>query len=184
MRLLDAVNQILPKLGEHPVTGLEIRHPTLAVVLPEIEQASVNLQLKGWWFNEFESKLYPDHEGTILLGTNTLKYVPYSEFATVRGEKLYNTATRTYVWDAPVEGVLTELVPFEDLPETAANAVLYSALVAASVQDLGMTQDVQAWMTLSAQASSDLLAEHLRQRKHSTRNSRRYRRLVAALRGS
>ena len=32
MKLLDAVNLILPKLGEHPVTSLTIKHPTLAIV--------------------------------------------------------------------------------------------------------------------------------------------------------
>ena len=184
MDLLTAVNLILPKLGEHPVTGVDIRHPTLAVILPEIEQANKNLAIKGWWFNQFEYTAYPDGEGYIYLGSNALSFIPDSDNAVVRDQRLYNGDTRSYVWSDPVLGVITELVEFSELPESAALAVMYSALVAAYSQDIGMSQELQAWASLSASAYSDLLAEHLRHRKYTTRKSPRYFRLRAAMRGS
>ena len=48
MKLLDAVNLVLPKLGERPVTSLEVKHPTLAVLLPIIEQTQINTLQRGW----------------------------------------------------------------------------------------------------------------------------------------
>ena len=63
MKLLDAVNLILPKLGEHRVTSVDNKHPTLAIILPEIENELKKLLARGWWFNEFDYKAYPDSEG-------------------------------------------------------------------------------------------------------------------------
>lgn len=184
MKLLDAVNLVLPKLGEHPVTSLTVKNPTLGVILPEVENSLISLLLKGWWFNRFKYTAPVQEDSEIVLGDEVLSFIPGTEPAVLRGGKLYNSETRLYSWTVPVAGVVTERVPFEELPESAARAVLYNALVTVFVEDIGMAQEVQAWMTLAAQSYSDLLAEHLRHSKHSTRNSGRFRRLRNALQGS
>lgn len=184
MELLRAVNLVMPKLGERPVTSLTVRHPTLAVLLPIIEQTRRTALGKGWWFNEFDYTAYPNTIGEIDIGADALSFVPYkSDTAVVRGQRLFNPTNLSYVFDAPVEGKVIQDVAFDELPESAATYVFNTALIEAYTTDLGVTQELQVWQSLAGMAWSDLLSEHLRQRKHSTRKSRRWRQLVSALRG-
>ncbi len=185
MKLLDAVNLMLPKLGEHPVTSLDVRHPTLAVILPEVENELIGTCIRGWWFNEFEYTAYPDNNGNITLGADTLSFVPLvgQPLASLRGLNLYNPETLSYVWDAPIKGIVVQRVEFDELPETAAQYVWYSALVNAYATDLGVSPELQMWGSKAQIAWTSMLAEHLRQRKYSTTNSKRFQRLRAAMRG-
>lgn len=186
MKLLDAVNQILPKLGEHPVTGLSIKHPTLGIILPQVEATAKTLLIRGWWFNQFKYEALPDSEGHVALGGDVLSFIPDCHPAVLRDGMLYNSDTRSYVWPVgeAIPGTITESVPFESLPESAAEAVWYGALVTAYVQDIGMTQEVQMWTAMAQAADGALLAEHLRHRKYSTRKSQRFQRIRNAMRGS
>jgi len=184
MKLLDAINLVLPKLGERPVTSLGVPHPTLAIVLPIITNARRVALARGWWFNELKYTAFRDAAGLIALGTDTLSFLPEQYgVAIVRGGKLYNPETLTYVFTQDIKGVVIQDVPFDDLPETAASYVFYSGLIDAYTTDTGVTNELQVWQSLAARAWSDLLAEHLRQRRHSTRNTRSWRALTSALRG-
>lgn len=184
MKLLDAVNLILPKLGEHRVSKLNTKHPTLAVILPEVENELVQLLSKGWWFNEFDTSLYPDSEGGITLGTEVITFTPdYADVAVQRGNKLFNPITLNYIFELPIPGRIRQHVEFDSLPESAAQFVYYTGLVNSYITDIGLTNEVQAWSSKAQAAWSDLMAEHLRQRKYSTKQSRKFRRLYRALRG-
>lgn len=183
MQLLDAVNLVMQKLGERPVTTVNAQHPTLAVLLPVIEQTRRTALMRGWWFNEYSMTLYPDLAGNIALGADVLSFVPDCEgSAIVRGDKLYNPDTLTYVFSGPVAGRVTQDVVFDELPEAAAVFVLYTAAVEAYATDLGVTQELSLWQNRAQQGWSDLIAEHLRQRRHSTRKSQRWGRLLSAMR--
>lgn len=184
MQLLDAVNLMLPKVGERPVTSLEVNHPTLALILPEVDNAIKAALLKGWWFNEFKYTAHPALDGTITLGADTLAFVPLSgqPLAVLRGLALFNPETLDYVWTAPVKGIVTQNLPFELLPESAAQYVWFSSLVNVYATDLGVAQELQVWGGQAQAAYTDMLAEHLRQRKYSTKNSARFQRLRSAMR--
>lgn len=183
MRELDAVNLILPKLGEHRVTRIDNRHPTVATIQPEMENQRKQLLLRGWWFNEFERTLYPDSEGFIALGSTYLSVHCTSELGIVRGDKLFNAEDYTYVWDAAVDTIIREDLDFALLPESAAQYILWSSAVVVFAQDLGVANELSLWREYASNAKSDLLAEHLRHVKHTTRNSRRFRRIDNARRG-
>lgn len=183
MELLTAVNLILPKLGEHPVTSVFLPHPTLAIVLPEVENELRKALSKGWWFNTYSTTLYPNNEKQIVVGDDTLAFVPDVYPAALRNKSLFNTDTLSYTWDRPVKGLITQYVQFNELPETVAQYVWYSALVSAYITDLGMTSDVQAWATQSSTAYSAVLAEHLRNKKYATYKSPRFQRLRNTMRG-
>jgi len=173
---------MLPKLGEHPVTSLDIKHPTVSIIVPEVINECISMLVRGWWFNEYDITLYPDNEGKIYLGTDALSFVPFVDNAAVRGTQLFDTDTLSYKWTVPVSGKITQNVDFDLLPEAVAQYVMYSALVSAYITDLGMTQDVQAWQAKAASAYTQVLAEHLRHRKYSTAKSGRFLRLRAAMR--
>lgn len=184
MRLIDAVNMIMPKLGERAVTSLDVRHPTLAILLPIIEQTKVEVLGRGWWFNRYAYTAHPNDAGEIVLGTETLRFLPdATDTAVVRGNRLYNPQTLMYKFNAPVRGMLTENVLFDDLPNTAADYVFYASLVDAYATDLGVSQDIGVWQQKAGSAWSELLAEHLQQRRHNTRKTKAWSKFQAALRG-
>ena len=184
MKLLTAVNLMLPKLGEHPVTSLEINHPTLAIILPEVENELALTLNKGWWFNEYEYTAFPDNDGKIVLGADTLMFTPMptEPLALLRGLDLFDPVNQTYVWTKPIKGIVRSNVEFDLLPESAAQYIWYSALVNIYVTDIGFTQEVQVWGAKAKNSLTDMLAEHCRQRRFSTRHSRRFRKLQASLR--
>lgn len=184
MKLLDAVNLVLPRLGERAVTSLEVKHPTLAILLPIVELTLRSALMQGWWFNEYEYTAHPNSEGEISLGADTLSFVPdKSDMAVQRGTRLFNPKTLSYVFTEPVKGVVVQYVEFDLLPEAAAMFVFYESLVDAFTTDLGVTQDLQIWQARSNESWSDLLSQHLKQRRHSTRKSYKWRRMINAMRG-
>lgn len=184
MKLLNMVNLVLPKLGERPVTSLEVRHPTLAILLPIIDQNRINALIKGWWFNEYMYNAMPDINKEISIGIDVLSFVPERpDTAVQRGTRLFNPVTLTYEFDAAVKGRVTQDVPFDELPESAAQYVFYSALIETYTTDIGVTQELQIWTARAQSAYSDLLAEHLRQKKYNTRRSPRWRQFIYALQG-
>ncbi len=183
MKLLDAVNLIMPKLGERAVTSLSVKHPTLAVLLPIIEQTRKTTLLRGWWFNKYAYTAYPDTDGVIALGSDTLSFVPDDAgTAVVRGQNLFNPVTLTGVFSAPVTGTVIQNVEFDLLPESAAYYVFYSALVEAFTTDIGVTQELGVWQSKAGQGWSDMLMEHLRQVKTSTKTRRAWAKLQQAMR--
>jgi hypothetical protein len=183
MQLLTAVNLILPALGEHPVTSLDIKHPTLAVILPQIEQQRQDFQTNGWWFNTVPARMLPNSEGQIDVPTGTLEFIPDSGDVASRGEMFYNIAERSYVFTEALVGDLIQDVPFEQLPESAAQYVLYSSLVLAYATDIGLEQTVQLWSAKANEALARVERAHLRNRKYSNTRSRRWRRYRQSLRG-
>jgi len=82
-----------------------------------------------------------------------------------------------------VQGRVTQDVLFDELPESAAQYVFYSSLVEAYATDLGVTTELPVWQRLAGQGWSDLIGEHLRQKKFNTRRSRNWRKLVYAMQG-
>ncbi|APU03182.1 tail protein [Ralstonia phage phiAp1] len=186
MQLLTAVNAILPKLGERPVTSLESRNPTLGVILPQIDMDIGQILMAGWWFNTyFNVDLFPNSEGQIDVPDDTLSFVTNAEStpAVQRGEMFYNPTNRSYKFDGKITGTLRQRLGFEDLPESAAQVVLYSSLVTCYSTDIGLEQIVQQWMQYARAAQAAMEQEHLRQRKYSIKQSRRYQNLRRAMRG-
>lgn len=182
MRLLDAINLILPVLGEHPVTSIDQRHPTIGIILPIIEAELHEQLLNGWWFNEFPTTFYPDTEGEIAMGTDTLAFYPQSKRAVARGKRLFNVERGDFYWPAPVKGRVVVSVPFEELPESVARMITYSTLLRAYATDIGVESQLEVWQGQFADARFRAEAEHLRNKHYSTARSRRFTNLRRALR--
>lgn len=188
MDLLKAVNEILPKLGEHPVTSLDSRSPTLAVILPEIESEIALLLQPGWWFNKFLNvDLYPDSEGSLNVPDDTLSFISNRDYPMIiqRGELFYDAAKRSYIFEVgrPVRGTLIQSLSFEELPESAARFVLFSSLVTIYATDIGLEQVVQLWQSYAQNAQANMEQEHLRQHQYTIKQSRQYQKLRRAMRG-
>ena len=177
------MNLILPALGEHPVTRVDVKHPTLAVILPVIDSNISMTLMRGWWFNEFPATLYPDSEGGISVPTDTLAFIPAEgQPGTVRNGVLFNTTTLDYLWDKPVPGTIQLRMTFEELPESVATYVFYTALVQIYLVDIGLESVVGEWKQVAKTAEFLAANEHLRNMRHTTRKSGRYARLRSAMR--
>ncbi len=184
MLLLDAINEVLPKLGERPVTSTESKSPTLAVIIPQINASKRNLLTRGWWFNTFPTTLYPDAEKFIDVPNDTLKFLPTDRISCIaRGERFYDGSKQSFLFDAAIKGVIVQNIPFEELPESVAQRVLYEALVVIYATDIGLEAVVQMWTALSSAAVAAMEAEHLENMRYTTKDSRRYRHLRQAMRG-
>lgn len=184
MLLLSAVNEVLPKLGEHPVTSTEAQSPTLAVVIPQIKSTLRNLLTQGWWFNTSRVKFFPDSEKFVDTPVGLLKFIPEAGVTAVaRGERFYDIVKQSYEFDAPFSGAITTLLDFEELPESVAQRVLYEALVIIYATDIGLEQVIQIWDGMAKAAQASMEAEHLQNMRYSTKTSRRYLNLRRAMRG-
>lgn len=127
---LDAVNLMLSTVGESPIVSLEDGSSVDASQAKlMLNNVSRQVQQRGWWFNTEEGyKLVPDSiNKNILVPPNTLKIVPQSINAVLRGSRLYDTDKHTYVFTSPVEVEIVFLLAFEELPEPARNLVAHRA---------------------------------------------------------
>lgn len=186
MKLLEAINIILPALGESVVTSIDSRNPTVAIVRNAIQAQNSHLQLRDWWFNTFDVGLYPDEGGEIVLPSNLMAWLPDEEGGGIqRGNRLLNPESLDFKWPVgtPVTGKIRVRVDFEDLPESAATHVMYEGCIKAYVDDIGLEQVLDVWRQRSGEAYIALMSEHLRNKRFSTRRSRRYRRIRSAIRG-
>lgn len=121
MTELDAINEMLGMIGEGPVNSLD-DSGILEVGIAKRTFNEVNraVQAKGLWCNSEDNvKLVPDEDGTIPLPINTMSFIPKYLYPRVslRGNRLYNLETHSYTFDAPVEGRLVLLLPFEELSQ-------------------------------------------------------------------
>jgi len=125
---LEAVNSILASVGGRPVNSISApsREDVIQAVAA-LDDTSRMVQNKGWYWNrESEVTLTPDGDGFLNLGSNVLRAkVTAKEFnATTRhyifrDGRLYNRATRTYVFTSSVKVDQILLIPFDETPDPA-----------------------------------------------------------------
>lgn len=176
--LIDAVNTILPKLGERPVTSVTTPHPTVSIALQVLNQLRKSVLTRGWWFNQYEYKAYPDINGEIYLSVDTLTFYPdKAGTAITRGTQLFNLRDSTFVFTEAVTGRVVQDIPFDLLPESVAHYIVWAALVQMHVSDVGMTAETQAWQENANTALATMHHEHVRQRQYSTRDKPEYQRI-------
>lgn len=185
MLLLDAVNYILPKLGEHQVTGTESRSPTLRILLQLFNLHRHSILGAGWWFNDYTTTLYPGVGGEVELPADTLSCTPLSPAhnASRMGGKLFNVQEQTYVFTEPIRVRVIRDVAWDDLPEAMQTWIMYRVLIDQTASDAGVTSELQVWQADMRDAKQLLLSEHLRTKRYSTATSPRGRRILSAIRG-
>ncbi|QDH84693.1 putative tail fiber protein [Achromobacter phage vB_AxyP_19-32_Axy23] len=186
MQLIDAVNTILPALGEHTVTQIDPRHPTVVVILNALQNRLEDALLETWWFNNYDATFYADSEGEIALPGSILTILPTDPHVRTaeRNGRAFDLTNRTYKWPPgyALNVRITEKLEFNELPETVARMVMYEGLIHAYSTDIGLEDVLSEWGRKASQAKGQVEAEHLRNRKFSTRKSFRFARLQRARR--
>jgi hypothetical protein len=184
MSLLEALNTCLSALGEARVTSTTVRHPTVDLILSTITMKKRDLLEREWWFNTADVTMHPSTTGEMEYPAKALSVLGYSgETLVPRGGMLFDLDNNTRYFTEPKKLRVFYDVDFEDLPEAAANVVMFRTAREVYAGDLGIDQNVQNMMQNEMVAHGQLEMLHLRNRRYSTRQRPGFRRLVSALRG-
>ena len=103
MKLLDAVNTVLPYMGEHPVTDLDTAHPTVDLIIKAIDRQRQALLAEGWWFNERTLTLPVNTDGKIDAPTEIISIYGLDCDVDIRGDDLIDTYTGSWLFSAPIK---------------------------------------------------------------------------------
>jgi hypothetical protein len=184
MNLLQSVNTILRKLGENPLASLDIQYPTLALVLPAIDEATNELLSEGWWFNtRYNIKLVADVNGDITVPNEIISFYPDDETITFEGTRFINKDTGDLITDQEICGKLVTLLDFEKCPNTARYLITYLAAFNVYVADNGQDNTSQSIQVDIAKYQMQLSGEHTRMQKFTARKRPTVLRWYDSLRG-
>lgn len=119
---LDAVNKILAIAGDSPIQTLEDEYIQAKLARQILTRASRDVQSVGWWFNEEEDvALIPDLGGFITLGVNYISAKINDDAGEIiqRGQRIYDRANRTYVFNQAVSADIVLALEWDELPQSA-----------------------------------------------------------------
>lgn len=187
MTKLEAVNVLLRKLAQRPVNSLDVAHPRVPAAVAVLDRHNKNLQAKRWWFNVEYPTLQPDvASGRINLPGDVAAAdsVTTKPRVAVRGRWLYNLDDSTYVFTAPLEVRLHRVLPFDDLPLLAAEAVLTSAIVEYVGDHDGDDTKVRLAVAARDAAYANMHAEHIRNSRRNLLTRPSISRAMARIRGN
>ena len=183
MQYLDAVNTVLRSLGENPVAALDVRYPTMNLVLPALDTARIELLTEGWWFNtRYNISLEPDTLGVVTVPADTLSFCPDDSSITFEGSRFVNKDTGAPVVSQSVAGVLVSDLTFEACPSSAQYAIAHSAAYSVYVADNGIDNTAQDIQRKIAGFYRTLSADHVRAQKVSSYQRPNVRRWLRNLR--
>lgn len=176
MDMLEAVNTVLPYMGEHVVTRIEgAKHPSVDLIQAAIKRQKQTLLTTGWWFNELNLKIAPNIEGFIDVPENTLEAYGENINVSLDGERFFNLddGSRYFTKTLTVKIMLD--TPFERLPVVAALYVTYKAAIEVYTADLGGDDVLQILNNYAVENMTTLRETNLRQRKlNSKRTARQF----------
>jgi hypothetical protein len=166
---LEAVNSMLATIAESPVTALDGTHEDAIMARQVLRQVSREVQAEGWYFNvEYDYPLNPDVNGEISIPSNmtSADIEPYSqeryndlEDVIIRGDRLYNNADHTYVFNHPIYVTARWALNFEELPETAKTYIVTRASRLFQTKAMGSETLNQFTQADEARARAALLRE-------------------------
>ena len=130
---LEAVNYMLLSIGETPVNTLDsdATEPIAMVAYRTLHQISRQVQATGLYCNsEYKYPLRRDVNGYLHVPLNTLKADATDPTVDVvlRGRKLYNRRTHSYIFDRDLEVDLVLFLSFEELPQVVRDYITVRAV--------------------------------------------------------
>jgi len=170
MLKLDAVNRLLGYAGLTPVSSLVLPHSRVpsAVALLDRHSRTVQGVGGGFWFNREVFDLSPDAtDGHVYVPDDVLQLtvLDRSIKAVQRGRTLLDLASNTRVFTRKVKVRIIRLIPFDELPEAAAD---YISLCAA----LEFHRTIDGDTATRQEIEKDKAMAHARLEGENTRQSR------------
>ena len=180
---LAAVNYVLRKIGEHPVTGLEVPYPTVNIALYALEEARNNLLVDEWYFNTFDDFVLEVDTitGTVPVPPGTLQVYPHSRDYVNQGKQIVCAYTGNPV-DKPVPAKVVMDIPLGELPLQALYVVQAAAALATYAQDYGADETASTLQEEYLGAYHQLSSQHTRTRRSRTQDRPTWRKHLSKLR--
>jgi hypothetical protein len=122
---LQAINTMLSTVGEPPVNSLSAQRADSLIAQNILDEISREVLTYGWQFNTDEDVVMTPDTGTgfIYISDKIVRVDmdrSYSNYdIVVRGNRLYNRKTNSYVFTESVKVIQIYLMEFEEMPETA-----------------------------------------------------------------
>jgi hypothetical protein len=122
---LQAINTMLSTVGEPPVNSLSAQRADSLIAQNILDEISREVLTYGWQFNTDEDVVMTPDTGTgfIYISDKTVRVDmdrSYSNYdIVVRGNRLYNRKTNSYVFTESIKVIQIYLMEFEEMPETA-----------------------------------------------------------------
>lgn len=130
---LQAVNTMLSAIGEPPVNTLSSQRADSNIAEQILDEVSRDVQGYGWHFNTEENiTLTPDSDGYIKVSNNIVRVDTdpnryWNVDLVLRGDRLYDRVTNSYVFSGPVVITRVVLLEFPEMPEAARNYITIRA---------------------------------------------------------
>ena len=170
MDLLNAVNTVLPYLGEHVITRIEgAQHPTVDLILAAIERQRTTLLVDGWWFNELTLTLPVNTGSQIDVPTEVLTVYGIDCTVSIDGEKFYDLELGTRYFTKPIKVKLIRDIAFDRLPAQCALYLTYLAATEVYLADYGADATLTSLQVLAERNLISLRQENLRNRRYNSR---------------
>ena len=174
MTELEAVNLILPYLGEHTVTRVEgSSHGSVGVITAALERKRKSLLQRKWWFNTFQRTISVNTDGRIQVPEDTLTVYGKGCDVGIKGEYFYDLHTGSLEFTSPIRVELIMDFKFNDLPSVASEFIAYDTAIEVTVADMGMEDQIQVLMDYRNRATKFLEREHLRNKQFRAPSFRR-----------
>lgn len=173
MDLLKAVNIILPWMEENKVTTVDTRHPTVSIILSNLDHHRGLILDYGYWFNREERRYLLTPDSTVEAPENARTFYTKDKNLRyeIRGDLVYDLQAGSFTIPEPFEAVTLVDLPFDELPEAAANLAVWRACIDSYLPDFGVTQSVTGMQMREQNAQFLLEREHLRKSNYGTQRS-------------
>lgn len=125
---LEAINSMLMSIGEAPVNSLESGLDDALIAEKTLDEVSKSVQKHGWYFNtEDNFPLKTDNDTEIVVPANILKLDMQDTRYVLRGKRVYDRQEHTFRIPMDLKGTVILGLEFEELPESAKQAIMYRA---------------------------------------------------------
>lgn len=165
MTSLEVVNACLATMGQNPINSLNDPHPMRFVATSLLYKENRRHQATGRWYNMERVTLTPDsNDGKIYLPGDKINFRADSREVTARGRVLYDLANGTPIFTKAQKGVLIRLIPFDDLPESAAAWIASEVVLKFQMSYDGDVQKTKQLAIDAATAKAEENTDHIRNR--------------------
>lgn len=180
MTYKEAINRILTSVGENPIDSDpsdNIKNPTVSIILRSLQDTSVKLQSRGYWFNTRTVEIVPNFKQQMVLPEGTINWRSDNSTSYQQGDKLVEAKTGSTLWaeGSREVGKAIVLTDFELLPNSFAEVVVLEANLQAYRNTFGIDEHYQVLANMLPYAQDNLTADVVRFGRYNTRRKRAYR---------
>ena len=192
---LTAVNIILSNIGQAPVTELDSGNPLVEMAELTLGEITKAVLSEGWEYNTERCYPFtPDIQGYIYIPNNVMAIDSRpgnGQQVVIRGGRLYDRVSHSYVFVGEQLLDVTWLFPFEELPEAYKNYITIRAANVFAGRSVGSKEAVQFGQREETVARATMLEYDTQQGNYTifqdanggdTYKQRAYRPLGAVLR--